>query len=332
MATLQVARKAVTKLVSRGLGPREFASNAASALRRFVPYEGACLLTLDPATLLPTGEYVENGLPPSTRTRLLEIELLDHDVNKFAALARTTSTARAASLSAATQGDLDRSLRHREVRKRYGLDDELRAMLVDGSGTWGALTLMRTQGQPRFTKAEVDLVATLAGDLAQGLQRAARTNAPHDDSVGVLTVTRDGTKANHAAKRWLDELSPVAVDSVVYQARSTGDAYARARTEQGTWLALRATQHDHAVTVTIQPAQANELAPLIADAYGLTARERAITELIAQGHATNEIATQLHLSPYTVQDHLKVIFDKTSTKTRGELVARIFFEHYAPRL
>ena len=75
-----------------------------------------------------------------------------------------------------------------------------------------------------------------------------------------------------------------------------------------------------------------ELAPLIADAYGLTDRERRITELVAQGYPTNVIGSRLHLSAYTVQDHLKSIFDKTGTGTRGELVARLFFDHDAPRL
>ena len=57
-----------------------------------------------------------------------------------------------------------------------------------------------------------------------------------------------------------------------------------------------------------------------------------MTQLVAQGLSTNEIARRLRLAPYAVQDHLKSIFEKTGVGTRGELVARLFFDHYAPRL
>ena len=67
-------------------------------------------------------------------------------------------------------------------------------------------------------------------------------------------------------------------------------------------------------------------------AYGFTERERLVTELVARGLPTSEIAGRLHLSAYTVQDHLKSIFEKSGTGSRGDLVARLFFDHYAPRL
>jgi hypothetical protein len=57
-----------------------------------------------------------------------------------------------------------------------------------------------------------------------------------------------------------------------------------------------------------------------------------VTECVARGPSTSEIADRLHLSVYTVQDHLKTIFDKSGTNSRGALVARLFFDHHLPRL
>ena len=62
----------------------------------------------------------------------------------------------------------------------------------------------------------------------------------------------------------------------------------------------------------------------------LTDRERQITAACVRGRSTREIAQQLAISPYTVQDHLKAIFEKTGVRSRGELMGQIFLEHYVP--
>jgi DNA-binding NarL/FixJ family response regulator len=79
----------------------------------------------------------------------------------------------------------------------------------------------------------------------------------------------------------------------------------------------------------IEPAQPSEIAPIIAEAYELSCREREITELIARGCGTAEIATRLFLSRHTVRDYVKTIFVKVGVSSRGELVAQLFNEHYA---
>ena len=175
------------------------------------------------------------------------------------------------------------------------------------------------------------------------------TEDAHGDAVGLLVLDPHGdvASANQAADAWLDELGagervpgalPTVVRSVAGQARvAAGDgALARVLTPSGRWAVVRGSLLGDgpaaSVAVVVETARPAELAPLMADAYGLTDRERRVTELVARGFSTNEIAAELHLSAYTVQDHLKSIFERTGVGSRGGLVARLFFEHHAPHL
>lgn len=79
--------------------------------------------------------------------------------------------------------------------------------------------------------------------------------------------------------------------------------------------------------MTIQPARPGDLLPILLEAYGFTDRELQIVVMLARGLATRQIAGQLYLSPHTVRDHVKAIFDKARVNSRGELVGKLFSEH-----
>ena len=53
----------------------------------------------------------------------------------------------------------------------------------------------------------------------------------------------------------------------------------------------------------------------------LTARERDVFALLAQGHSSKVIATKLGISPRTVEDHRASIAAKTGTSTVAQLIA-----------
>ncbi len=352
-------RRELFELVHRGVGAREFSHRASRALARAVPFDGVSVLTMDPATHLATSAFVENGLRDEEADRIAEIEYCESDLNKFGALAGSGRFA--ASLSETTGGDLDRSLRHRELRAPNGFGDELRAVLVSDSATWGSVTLGRGADCEPFAQAEVELMASVSGFLAEGLRRAVlltslwTTERDADErSAGLALLAADNsiTGADPSAQIWLAELGPTGpgnrlppvVLAVASRARSIAGGHppdgvparARVQTPSGVWLTVRGSilgpEDDPLTAVMLEPTRPHELAPLIADAYELTDRERRVTQLVAQGLTTEAIAERLHISPWTVQDHLKSIFEKVGVGSRGELVARIYFDHYAPRL
>lgn len=109
----------------------------------------------------------------------------------------------------------------------------------------------------------------------------------------------------------------------------------RLRDRRGRWLVLHGscltTESDEpseSVAIVIEPAKSSEIAPIIIEAYSLTPRERDVVGALARGDSTSEIATRLFLSPHTVRDHMKKVFEKVEVSSRAELVAKLFAEHY----
>jgi DNA-binding CsgD family transcriptional regulator len=97
----------------------------------------------------------------------------------------------------------------------------------------------------------------------------------------------------------------------------------------GRWVRLRADRigseedPERGIAVTIERAGPTDRLAVFIRATALSVREGELVGLVVDGLDGKEIAARLFLSPHTVQDHLKSVFAKTSTRSRRELVATV---------
>ena len=340
-STLRDARAAITAAGRRATSPLAYQRAVAAQLHRVVPFDLWCGLTTDPLTGSPTGGYHDEGLPAPRLPRLVEIENgPQQDFIAFRALAAGEGPVQ--TLAAATEGDPARSQRYRDVLEPSGVRHEMRAVFQDMGGAWGAISLMRGSDTRDFTRADVRLLQSLSRTLADGVRRStvlSEHSNPSDNGPGLLLCTVGTTitvdHASSAAREWLAEIDdgvtnhlPYAVAALVHAAHqhaSNGRTRrVRMRTRAGRWLTLHAERLGMmSVSVIVEPARPGDLVELLADAYRLSDRERQVAALATRGATNTEIATALHLSPYTVSDHFKSLFAKTGTNSRTALAARL---------
>jgi DNA-binding CsgD family transcriptional regulator len=343
---------AVVEACRSGLEPSALRAVVLPRLRKVVPVDALWWAAADPATLLFTQSYREE-LPEESGPYFVENEFLHDDVNKWTELARDPAGVR--TLMQATGGHPARSGRYRDIFAPLGLQDELRAVLRMRGACWGYICLHRELARATFSRDEARFVQRIAPHLAEGhrmgLLRQACRLEDAADGPGLVILAADGGVAgmNDAAGRWLEDLGgradgsdlPIEISALATRLRHQDASKPalprlRVRSRSGRWAVLHASWMNspagHAVAVILEEAAPAEVAPVIMAAYGLTGREQTICALVCQGLATRLIATRLHLTADTVQDHLKSVFDRTGVHSRGELVAAIFQRDYLPRV
>jgi DNA-binding CsgD family transcriptional regulator len=351
-------RRALEQIAALSAEPQSlvtFWGRASEVLTTAVPHYGfPCWYTLDPASLLITSHY--NPHMPQFPPEALAHEYYGDDVNKIVDIARSESGV--STVHDAMGGDPRSSPRWQANMERGG-DQEMVAALRTRSGeSWGALGLYRESGEPMFDENEKRFVQHAAPYLAEGARRsllfgeATAPETPHAPGLLVLSQDWEVESSTPGVERWLEDLPdgdvragrmPSVVLTVAAQAlRSTRNsqtaevAMARVLTRSGAWVVLHGaalrTGSELRVAVIVEPAHPARITQLLMSAYGLTEREQEVTRLVLQGASTTQIATNLVVSPHTVQQHLKSIFDKTGVRSRRDLVGKIFFIHYEPRL
>ncbi|MXG91983.1 helix-turn-helix transcriptional regulator [Nocardioides flavescens] len=365
--TAERVRGDLDVLSRAGLDLECFLSEAVDSLRRAVPWVAACVATHDPATHMLTSSR-KYGALVGRNDRDRQLGALEYDSAEQTAFPELAGRGvSAVGMSLETGGDVERSARMSQMMvPGFGFGDEARLLFRDQDRLWGALALFRGTDDGAFGEADVAFLAALSESFGRGVRAGLLTRlvdrpdpAAADGVCGVggpavLVVDAAGAlvQSTPAAQARLAALGAAVhhgdplgtISSLVGASRrlARGDAdavpQARVRTVDGVWLVLHAsalaggTGRQGEVVVTIEEARPPEIVSLVVAAFDLTPRERDVTQLVLQGVDTKEIAATLHLSAYTVQDHLKSVFDKADVRSRRELIARVFFDQYVPRM
>lgn len=214
-----------------------------------------------------------------------------------------------------------------------GVADELRVAFSDAYGMWMSLVVFTRR---RMTDDDLRFVADVVPGATSAM-RAARIRmvgapaGPSDpadgtaSSVLLLDASDRVVSADALARRRLALLpgpggdqAPGVMSFLSARARwdhGGGPATARMRTLDGRWFVIDVSLLEGAASGTVaavmRPAPGEVVLDSVLRAMGLSAREREVAALLAQGRPTKSIATVLSLSPWTVQDHLKAVYTKT---------------------
>ncbi len=175
-------------------------------------------------------------------------------------------------------------------------------------------------------------VQDAAAHLGQGLQLALRAGG----GVGLLDGLESCGYLCAAANRWAEAVTVWAAFAALLQDEGFRDvpadarrrqeplrearqalapAQARAAEERGAAMSL-ATAAEYALMLTVPGPQPAAAAP---GPGQLSAREREMVALVAQGLTDAQIAAQLYISVRTVRSHLDRVRDKTGCRRRTDL-------------
>ncbi len=352
------ARERIAGLAGQGMDLVTFWRESSDVVATAVPhYMSPCWFTLDPASLLATSHYQAEipDLPPEW----LAHEYYEDDFHKMADVAR--SERGISTLYEATGGDPSRSRAWNAYLRPYGADQELLvALRTQGGEVWGMLGLYREPDEPQFDADELNFLRDVSPYLAEGARRGllvGEASDPEGPEAPGLVILKDDWSVESltpGVERWLSELPdgdweaqgklPPSVLAVAGRALRTAEnedapgeiALARVLSREGRWMVLHGASlvadGKRRVAVIIEPAHPSRISPLLMAAYQLTVREQDVTRLVLQGDSTAQIADRLCVSPHTVQQHLKSVFEKTGVRSRRELVGKVFFSHYEPRV
>lgn len=312
-------------------------------IRRVVPFDAYSWLLTDPETEVGSAPLADVPCLPEL-PRLIRLKYLTA-INRWTGLEKPV-----AFLRAETDDQPERSLLWRELLHRYAIDDVASMVFRDRFGCWAFLELWRNGPDAAFTGSEGEFLTAIASPTTTALRRCqaatfqipetgpsdlgpivlvlsgeleVRAQTPETESYLRLLVPPDGDRRPIPSGAYNVAAQLLALEAGV----DHHPPRARVHLAGGRWLTLRAARIEGTgpptgqdVAVTIESTSASDRMTLFIKACGLSTRESELVHHLAKGADTRQIADLMFLSQHTVQDHLKSIFAKTSTRNRREFL------------
>lgn len=333
---------------SQNTDPEQVGAGISRVLAPIVAHDALSLVGTDPATGPGLGSFSfwHQYDPALVRELVLHRHLGSAPQRPaIATLLRTPSVV----VGTGTDSSPAPDPRAREILTGHGASSELRLLLQDRRGVWGALGLLRSEGAAPFSQDDAQRAARLVPARLTALRRYATAGPLCPEvpplSAGVITVGSDHRikAVSPQAQLWLDQWSAHGIPSwvpgaffvslsLVARAEARGQdgsiplvcaplaASGRWTTCQGQVLDADATGD---VALVIQGATWDLVLPSLCEWYRITPRERDVVAQLRTGASVKRIARRLDLSAYTVNDHLKAVFRKTGADGRDELSAAL---------
>jgi DNA-binding CsgD family transcriptional regulator len=366
--SLPSAVQAVERACASAATADDLFEAVSAEVRRVVPHDAYYWFGVDPATLLATAPGRVEGLDAGYCDTLWHNEFHEQDALLFSDLARQPVPAAGLRLSTEDRPGRSARYREFIVPQLYEDELRAVLRSCDASwGIVGLYRESCHDPFDADEVAYMGAIsATVASALRVHIARLDPWLAP-TASPGLMLFDGHANliSANREATEWLDDMSaqpagvpatdwasalapggedlrvPPPIYPLIARARAVADgrerspARLRVRDRRGRWLVLHASclagasdPRERSVAVVIEPAGTAEVAPMLLEALALSPREREVVGAICRGLSTAEMAAELYLSPHTVRDYVKAVFEKVGVSSRGELVARLYAEHY----
>lgn len=349
----------ITSLEKGNWTSRTYREAVLKQIQLVIAYDAYCFTTVDPSTLLSTGAVTADGIE-AIHDRLFINEYMEEDIHKYSDLIQSGKYAAILHASIQSRPGASSRYTNILQPAGFGDELRTVFVNNDACWGYLTLYRKQnkptfSEEERELMQHWASSIAFMLRTTHLLLMEELQGGSPREPGIVILRPSLEPVMQNPAAHYWLSELRrleqvesdvlprPVrAVSSHLLKSIQKNASSASTASDSslskvcvqladGRYVMLQASlmqsfesaEHSEKwdqIAVWLEQAMPQDLLPLLSESYALSARERELLAYVLRSFSSKEIAAAMHISTYTVQDHLKSIFAKTKVSSRRELI------------